>query len=92
MFENTNEIKKSTVPMGVRIEISPQGAYTLPNGNMLITIISGTAWVSCAGIDHVLRGGESLELRQSRFAPLISALRRSNLIFEIEPVVQVYPN
>ncbi len=54
-----------------------------PRGSRRLRVLSGAAWVSAAGLDHVLQEGECLDLAGARDGAVVSATRGGALLFEL---------
>lgn len=55
----------------------------VPSSSEKLQLLSGTAWVSLGGRDHILRGGDCLSLSREKGGAIISPLREEAILFEI---------
>ncbi len=55
----------------------------LPASSNRLAVLSGRAWITFRGEDHVLEGGDCLELARPRDKAIISALGKEELFFEL---------
>lgn len=78
---NDSVVGAGTPPL--RVVLLPGEALRVPRGGRTVRVLSGTAWMTRAGVDIVLPCGERSDLRASRDAPVISALGASPLLVEV---------
>ncbi|MBI5668654.1 MAG: hypothetical protein HZC41_11665 [Chloroflexi bacterium] len=69
-------------PVNVRrLEIGD--VATLPRTDQVVRVISGCAWITLNRDDLVVQSGERVTLYPGKYAPVISAVGNSQLVYEI---------
>jgi hypothetical protein len=71
----------SAVP-AVRLVLCAGEVLSLPRRPVRLRVLAGTAWVTRAGLDIVLRAGECLELAAGPDSAVLSALGAEPLLVE----------
>ena len=67
----------------LRIALNYREELRLPRRAKSLRLLSGTAWVSMGGNDHVLCAGDCLAVMRPKGGALISPLREGAILFEI---------
>jgi hypothetical protein len=67
----------------LRMVLLPGELFRVPDRKRALRVLSGTAWVSFAGMDHAVRGNESLDLRRAKDCVLVSEADGQPLVVEI---------
>ena len=67
----------------LRIALLYGEQFRLPRGSQCLRVLSGTAWVSLCGEDHVLEGGDCLSVYKAKGGAIVSALCEEGIVFEI---------
>lgn len=73
--------RKSPVPY--RLLLDKNGLFRLPKNCQKVQVLSGTAWVTAAGIDIILNSRETVLLPQTQDVSLISSLTDKPLLLLI---------
>ncbi len=72
-----------TGPTPLRLVLLPGEALRMPRGKARLRVLSGTAWVTRAGMDIALGAGESLDVTASRNTAVFSGLGGQPLMVEL---------
>jgi hypothetical protein len=67
----------------LRIALLYGEQFKLPRASRWVQVLSGTAWVSFDGKDHILDGGECLSVYKAKGGAIVSALCEKGIVFEI---------
>lgn len=67
----------------MRIALLYGEQFRIPKGAEWLQVLSGTAWVSVRGKDHVLGGGDCLSVHRAKGGAIVSALCEEGIVFEI---------
>lgn len=67
----------------LRLTLLPEEQLRLPPRPQRLRVLSGTAWLSYAGKDHILEGGASFRLPPRRRDAILSATGAGELRLEI---------
>lgn len=66
-----------------QIRLQDSEAYSLQGAMQTLYIVSGRAWVTLDGNDLFLSAGQQITLPRSRYAVVVSAIKRRELVFEV---------
>lgn len=67
----------------LRIALLYGEEFRLPRASKWLQVLSGIAWVSLCGKDHILNGGDCISIDKAKGGAIVSALREESVVFEI---------
>lgn len=81
----SHHIRLQKMPKGITscVTLQPERLLRLQSCNQTIIVTAGCAYLTWNGEDHLLRVGQQMHLRQSKFPALISAAGKQALGFEV---------
>jgi hypothetical protein len=77
----------SSLPLGaavLRLVLHPGETIRMPHGSVRVSVLSGCAWLTQAGRDHVVPAPGRLDLVRQSDAAVLSALGGTSLEVEIK--------
>jgi hypothetical protein len=72
-----------TAQPALRMVLVEGETLRLPLSSTRVSVLSGTAWITQAGIDSLLHGGTTLDLSAAGDQAVISAIGKGPLFFEV---------
>ena len=79
----TDFIEPTAATAANRLTLTNPNVLRLPRTVGKMRVISGVAWVSAAGRDHIVGAGEGLSLAMSRDAAIVTAVGKNPLVIEV---------
>ncbi len=79
----TDFIESAAAPTANRLTLTKDNVLRLPRTAGKIRVVSGIAWVSAGGHDHIIGTGEGLSLAMNRDAAIVTAVGKNPLVIEV---------
>lgn len=80
---NLSYVNESPVDLERYVRLSQGETRHIKTDAQTIHIVSGQAWVSYEGEDHILKSGDLLAISKGDYAAVISPLGNHDLVYEL---------
>lgn len=80
---NLTHVNKAPVDLDRYVCLSQGETRHIKTDAQTIHIVSGQAWVSYEGEDHILKSGDLLAISKGDYAAVISPLGNHDLVYEL---------
>jgi len=83
MYLTITDFIEPTVTVANRLTLTQNNVLRLPRAVGKVRVVSGVAWVSTGGRDHIIGAGEGLSLAMDRDAAIVTAVGKNPLVIEV---------